>query len=118
MNLATVDPLPLRREESGAIRVGNTRVLLELVIGAYKRGETPESIVDSFTTLNLADVYSVIAYYLRHRPEVEEYMQAQEEEAKVIRAKIERDLPDISHIKERLRRIRDERRNGNVSPGE
>jgi len=38
-------PVPLRQDERGAIRVGNTRVLLELVIEAYLDGATPETIV-------------------------------------------------------------------------
>ena len=65
---------PLRIEESGAIRVGNTRVLLELVIHAFQNGATPEGIVDMYTTLSLYDVYAVIAYYLSHREEVDAYV--------------------------------------------
>lgn len=40
--------IPLKTDEHGAIRVGNTRVLFELVIHAYYNGETPEGIVDSY----------------------------------------------------------------------
>ncbi len=57
------DPVPLRREESGAIRIGQTRVLLELVIRAFEDGATPETIVQRYSSLSLADVYAVIAYY-------------------------------------------------------
>jgi uncharacterized protein (DUF433 family) len=56
--------IPLRTDEHGAIRIGKTRVLLELVIHAYYMGETPEGIVDSYPTLTTADVYAVNAYYL------------------------------------------------------
>jgi uncharacterized protein (DUF433 family) len=65
---------PLRIEESGAVRVGDTRVLLELVIWAYQAGESAEEIVQAYTTLSLSDVHAVIAYYLRHKQAVEEYL--------------------------------------------
>jgi uncharacterized protein (DUF433 family) len=69
------DSVPLRIDEADAIRVGNTRVLFVLVVFAYKRGATAEQIVEMYTSLDLADVYAVIAYYLRHRDEVEHYLE-------------------------------------------
>ncbi len=36
---------PLHQDETGAIRVGNSRVLLEVVIRAFQDGASPESIV-------------------------------------------------------------------------
>ena len=56
--------VPLWEDPPGVFRVGNSRVLLELVISAFKRGETPEGIVRSYRTLRLADVYAVISRYL------------------------------------------------------
>ena len=40
---------PLRVDETGAIRVGQSRVLLELVIRAFQNGASPESIVSSYS---------------------------------------------------------------------
>lgn len=71
---AEVDTVPLKRWDDGSIRVGDTRVMLEFVIDLWMRGESPEGIVDSFPTLELEDVYSVIAYFLRHRGDVEDYV--------------------------------------------
>jgi uncharacterized protein (DUF433 family) len=68
------DPVPLREDDGGAIRVGPTRVTLEVVLSRYKQGDTPEQIVEAFDTLQLADVYSVIGYYLRHQDEVDSYL--------------------------------------------
>lgn len=52
MTTASFEPLtvavPLREEPAGVFRVGNTRVLLELVLDAFKRGESPEAIVRSY----------------------------------------------------------------------
>ena len=39
----------------GVFRVGKSRVLLELVLRAFKAGATPEAIVQSYDTLNLTD---------------------------------------------------------------
>lgn len=36
--------IPLRTDDQGAIRVGQSRVLLELVIHAYYLGETPKGL--------------------------------------------------------------------------
>lgn len=65
---------PLRVEKSGAIRVGKTRVLLELVIHAFQDGAAPEEIVQRYDSLALSDVYAVVAYYLMHKAEVDAYV--------------------------------------------
>ena len=117
MNMFQSDPVPLYRDETGSIRISNTRVLLELVIRAFQDGATPEEIVQRYSTLQLADVYAVITFYLRHRKEVEDYLQEQEEAARKIRQEIEQDQPDLSHIRERIARIRQERQK-NAPAGE
>ena len=66
--------VPLWEDPPGVFRVGNSRVLLELVIGAFKRGEAPEGIVRSYRTLHLADVYAVISRYLANPAPFEDYL--------------------------------------------
>ena len=61
---------PLCQDASGVLRVGASRVLVELVIRAFQDGATPEAIAQRYPTTTLADIYAVIAYYLRHRQEV------------------------------------------------
>lgn len=70
--------IPLRMDKDGAIRVGQTRVLLELVIHAYYEGETPEGIVERYPSLSTADVYAVIGYYLGNRNEIDAYVRQQD----------------------------------------
>ncbi|MFO0810294.1 MAG: hypothetical protein U0746_16855 [Gemmataceae bacterium] len=52
MTTAEFEPLtvavPLREEPPGVFRVGNSRVLLDLVIRAFQDGATPEGVVASF----------------------------------------------------------------------
>ena len=92
---------PLREDSSGAIRVGKSRVLLELVIHAFEDGATPEAIVQRYETLSLSDVYAVIAYYLRHGEEIVSYLKRREEQAIEVRERIERNQ-DVSEIRARL----------------
>jgi uncharacterized protein (DUF433 family) len=93
---------PLREDASGALRVGASRVLLELVLRAFQDGATPETIVQRYPTLALADVYAVIAYYLRHRGEMEEYLARREQHAEEVRKQTDSLLGDLSGIRARL----------------
>lgn len=81
--------VPLWEDPPGVFRVGKSRVLLELVIGAFKRGETPEAIVRSYRTLRLADVYAVISRYLASPAPFDAYLRQSDEQAEVIRRTIE-----------------------------
>lgn len=87
MTTLTFEPqaLPLRIDEHGAIRVGNTRVSVDSVVEAFKEGATPEEIVQNFDTLQLADVYAVISYYLKNMDEVDVYLKTQENAAEAAR---------------------------------
>jgi uncharacterized protein (DUF433 family) len=96
------DPVPLREDATGALRVGETRVLLELVVHAFEDGATPETIVQRDPTLRLAEVYAVIAYYLRHKEEIRDYLRRREELAREVKARIEGSQPDLSGIRQRL----------------
>jgi uncharacterized protein (DUF433 family) len=82
--------------------VGDTRVLLELVIEAYLDGATPETIVRWFDSLRLADVYAVISYYLNHSEQVKEYLRQREDEAADVRRKIEAVQPARPGFREAL----------------
>lgn len=93
---------PLRRDSSGGWRVGNSRVLLELVIRAFEDGATPETIAQQYPTTTLADIYGVIAYYLRHRKEVDAYLAERERQAEEVRRQIERRQGDMTEVRRRL----------------
>ena len=90
------DPLPLRVEEGGVVRVGNSRISLDLIVSQYENGMTPEDMVRAYDTLVLADVYAVIAYYLRHGDAVRAYLKRRAEEAEALRAKLEAEHPRVS----------------------
>src|SRR5207248_4171683 len=81
--------VPLREEPPGVFRVGKSRVLLELVLRAFKAGATPEAIVQSYDTLKLADVYAVVSRYLANPAPFEDYLRQCDEVAAETRRKIE-----------------------------
>jgi uncharacterized protein (DUF433 family) len=93
---------PIHTDEHGTIRIANTRVTLDVVIGAFRQERTPEQIQESFPTLTLAEIYAVIAYYLNNVSEVDEYLRKQREEAAQLRAEIEAVQPDNAQLRNRL----------------
>ena len=73
----------------GVFRVGKSRVLLELVLRAFLRGESPEGIVRSYRTLQLADVYAVIGRYLANPVPFDDYLGLCDEQGDTVRREIE-----------------------------
>jgi uncharacterized protein (DUF433 family) len=67
-------------QRDGGYWVTRTRVSLDSVVYAFLDGLSPESIVDSFETLTLEQVYGAIAYYLGHRAEIDAYLKQSEAE--------------------------------------
>jgi uncharacterized protein (DUF433 family) len=103
MNLVLeVEAPPFREDATGAIRVGNSRVLLELVIRAFQDGASPESIVQRYSTLSFSDVYSAIGYYLRHQEAVEAYLHYREQLADAVRQRLLGIQPDLTVVRSRL----------------
>jgi len=50
----------------------------------------------------LADLYAVIAYYLRHRADVEAYLAEREQRAQEVRQRIETQQGDLAELRGRL----------------
>lgn len=94
-------PVPLRMTDDGRIMVGLTRVPLENVLYAFCQGNTPEEIVESYTTVQLADVYAIIGYYLKHRLELDAYVERRNQAREARRQEIEARFPSDG-LRERL----------------
>ena len=100
--------VPLWTDEGGSIRVGKSRVLLEMVIYSFRDGEIAENIVANYPSLKLADVYAVIAYYMTHRAEVDAYIAQQEADGERVQQEVEASYtPEDRAFFERLRAVRD-----------
>jgi uncharacterized protein (DUF433 family) len=83
------DPVPLRDDGRGGLRVGECLFPLDVLLREYEQGADPESMVHAYPVLELPDVYAVIAYYLRHKDELDAYCKRREAEAAELRQKIE-----------------------------
>lgn len=99
--LIETEPVPLETDADGSVRVGKTRVTLDTVISAFLQGATAEEITHLYPSLDLADVYAVIAYYLRRRSEVEAYLRERKGRAEAVRQENEGCF-DPAGLRERL----------------
>lgn len=97
----TTERIPVHTDADGVIRIGGTRVTLDTVVAAFEAGATAEEIVQQYPSVALADAYSVIAYYLRHRAELGEYLDRRREQAAEVRHENEQRF-DPSGVRDRL----------------
>ena len=100
MSIAS-ESIPLEMDKDGVLRVGGTRVTLDTVVGAFEAGATPEEIVQRYQSLDLADVYFALGYYLRRREEIEAYLAKRRQQASTVRRQNEARF-DPHGIRERL----------------
>ena len=99
--------VPLDQDEHGSVRVTDSRVTLDTIVGAFNKGATAEQIQDSFPSLSLRQIYGAIAYYLAHQDEVEAYLCERQAEADELRLRIE-SQPQYQAFRERLRARREQ----------
>lgn len=103
--LETTQTVPLTLTDDGAIRITGSRVSLDSIAYHFKLGATAEQIAHKFPSLQLADIYAAITYYLTHREEVEEYLRQQETEGDGVQQRIEADpqyQAAMAELRERL----------------
>ena len=79
---------PLRNDSSGACASVSPVSSWNSVIRAFQDGATPEAIIQRYPTVTLPDAYGVIAYYLRHQEDVDQYRATREERAVEVRKQI------------------------------
>ncbi len=72
-------PVPLDMDRDGVVLVAGTRVTLDTVVQAFRDGATAEEIGQQYPSLALADIYSVLGYYLRHQMDINAYLAARAE---------------------------------------
>jgi len=66
-------------------RLAGTRVSLDSIVHAFWRGQTAESIAQSFPVLTLEQVYGALTFYLANQSEVDAYLKAAEAEFEAMR---------------------------------
>jgi uncharacterized protein (DUF433 family) len=93
------------KERGGNYYVADTRISLDSIVHAFRRGESPETICQNFKLLQLEEVYGAITYYLANQAEIDAYLIRQNEKWAEGRRNAE---PLPTDLRERLMRARDE----------
>ncbi len=76
--------------------VTGARVSLDSVVIAFQGGLSPETIAfECFPSLTLEQVYGAIAYYLGHKAEIDEYLEAADAEFEELRQSLRASEPQF-----------------------
>jgi uncharacterized protein (DUF433 family) len=92
-------------QRDGNYYVAGTRISLDSIVHAFRRGESAETICQNFELLRLEEVYGAIAHYLANQAEIDGYLIRQNERWSEGRRSAE---PLPAGLRERLMRARDE----------
>ena len=79
------EQMPLSVSSFGIIHIAGTRITLDTLLYAFFDGATAEQIVEQYPSLELADVYAAIGYYLHHKLQIDSYLKKRVKEAKNIK---------------------------------
>lgn len=96
-----IESIPLETDAHGVLRVGKTRVTLDTVLTAFLEGCAPEKIGEQYPSLQIADIYLVIGYYLRHKSEIDAYLVERQRQSALIRQEVEQRFNPVG-IRDRL----------------
>jgi len=91
ITLEATQTVPLTITEDGTIRIKGSRVSLDSIVYHFNLGATAEQIANKFPSLELADIYAAIAYYLNNRETVNGYLRQQEADGNAVQKQIESD---------------------------
>lgn len=61
-------------QRDGGYWITGTRLSLDSIVYAFKRGVAPESMQRAFPLLTLEEIYGAITFYLAHAQEIETYL--------------------------------------------
>jgi len=70
-------------QRDGGYWIQGTRISLDSIVYAFKRGAAPESIKRAFPLLTLEEIYGAITFYLAHAQEIDAYLDQAEAEFEV-----------------------------------
>jgi uncharacterized protein (DUF433 family) len=91
-------------QRDGSYYVTGTRISLDSIVYAFRRGESPETICQNFELLHLEEVYGAIAYYLANQAGIDAYLDRQGQKWREGKHNAE---PLPAGLRERLMRARE-----------
>ena len=106
-NLNFTDGVPLHETADGNIRVIGSRVTLHTVVSAYRMGDTPAYIQVCYPSLTLDQINSIIAWYLKNRADVDEYIRKVDEQVEELFRELE-SRPESIAFREKIRNFREQ----------
>jgi uncharacterized protein (DUF433 family) len=71
--------------KNGVYQLADTRVSLDSIVYAFWRGQTAESIAQSFPVLTLEQVYGALTFYLANKSKIDAYLKQAEAEFDTVR---------------------------------
>src|SRR5437588_3303909 len=92
-------------QRDGNYYVAGTRISLDSIVHAFRRGESPETICQNFELLRPEEVYGAVAYYPANQTVIDAYLIRQDEKWAEGRRSAE---PLPASLRERLMRAREE----------
>src|SRR5882762_11483568 len=92
-------------EREGNYYVAGSRISLDSIVHALRRGESPETICQNFELLRPEEVYGAIAHYLANQADIDSHLIRKNEKWAEGRRSSE---PLPANLRERLIRARDE----------
>lgn len=101
------EAMPLNQDDEGTIRVRGSRVTLDTLIGAFKRGDTPEQIQEGFPSLSMSQISDAIGWYFNNQVDADNYLNQRAVEAEAFRHQIE-SRPDYVAFREKMRQRREQ----------
>jgi len=112
----STDKTPLKLDEdpmyiefrNGGYYVAGTPISLESLVHQFKEGLSVETIQrECFPALTLEQVYGVCTYYLRHREDVERYLQEVEQDLDRISVRLDAKYPGLLKSREHISELRE-----------
>ncbi len=97
-------------QKDGGYWIKGTRISLDSVVFAFKRGAAPETIKRNFPLLTLEEVFGAITFYLAHEQEIDAYLDEFESDwevrAKEMNDKARAERPELFERLEKARQFR------------
>ena len=98
---------PLYRDGRGTVRVAESNVLLDIVVGTFNQGCSAEEISHQYPTASVTAVKGVLAYYQENKNEVDEYLRIRQERGDKIRKYFQSQPEYIEWLKRFKERVRE-----------
>jgi uncharacterized protein (DUF433 family) len=83
------------QQRGGGYYIAGSRVSIESIVYAFLRGESAETIAESFAALTLEQVYGALAFYLAHRSRIDACLEAGKAEFDRLRSEARRTHPAL-----------------------